>query len=208
MITTLRKRLRRFCRREDGTSSIEIIWWFPFFTYVAYSGMDLGLLSFHHADLERSLDMTIREVRLNRLPEGEEKWDHALLKRMICEEAIISNCSDHLALEMKSIDPRVGNELDPNTYCVDTPEEIRKPDDVVFEQGTSNELMIIRACLEVKPVWGFSMMGDLVKPGKDNDGQWELHAISVFVHEPFGGSSSTSDEDSSETTTGTTDASL
>ncbi|WP_245709632.1 hypothetical protein [Ruegeria halocynthiae] len=161
--------------------------------------MDLGLQSFHHADLERSLDMTIREVRLNRLPAGEDKWDHALLKKMICERALISECSQHLALEMKSIDPRVGNTLDPTPFCVDTPATIRKAEDVVFELGTSNELMIIRACLEVSPAFGFSMMNDLVK--QDNDGQWELHAISVFVHEPFGGSSNTATGDGSSTST-------
>ncbi|WP_299659655.1 hypothetical protein [uncultured Ruegeria sp.] len=188
MSMSLRKRALRFWRNEDGASStIEFLFWFPFFLYVAYSGMDLGLLSFHHADLERSLDMTVREVRLNRLPDGETEWDHALLKEMVCERALISNCSEHLALEMKSIDPRVGNQLDPTPYCVDTPATIRKPEDVVFELGTSNELMIIRACLEVSPAFGLSMMNELVK--QDNDGQWELHAISVFVHEPFGGSS-------------------
>ncbi|UAB89927.1 hypothetical protein I5192_04405 [Ruegeria sp. SCSIO 43209] len=204
MTKTLRNRLRRFRKNEDGNSSIEFIFWFPFFLYVAYSGMDLGLQSFHHADLERSLDMTIREVRLNRLPEGEDEWDHALLKKMICDEALITNCSENLALEMKSIDPRVGNQLDPTPYCVDTPETIRKPDEVVFEQGTSNELMIIRACLEVSPVFGLSMLSGIAK--QDNDGQWELQATTVFVHEPFGGSSADPD-DSSDTTVDVADAS-
>ncbi|WP_319544891.1 hypothetical protein [Ruegeria conchae] len=190
MIMSFRKRAQRFWRNEDGaSSSIEFMFWFPFFFYVGYSGMDLGLISFRHADLERSLDMTIREVRLNRLPPGEDEWDHALLKKMVCENAIISDCSENLALEMKSIDPRVGNELDPRPYCVDTPATVRKPEDVAFELGTSNEMMIIRACLEVSPTFGFSMMNDLVR--QDNDGQWEVHATSVFVHEPFGGSSST-----------------
>ncbi|EEE38783.1 hypothetical protein RKLH11_2627 [Rhodobacteraceae bacterium KLH11] len=205
MIQASRKRLRGFRRNEDGMATIEFSFWFPFFLYVAYSGMDLGLLSFHHADLERSLDMTVREVRLNRLPEGEPEWTHALLKEMVCERALISECSEHLALEMKSIDPRVGNELDPDPFCVDTPATIRRPEDVAFEQGTSNELMIIRACLEVSPVWGFSMMGDLAQ--QDPDGQWELHATTVFVHEPFGGSSDTPTTGTSEGTEEGADAS-
>ena len=96
---------------------------------------------------------------------------------------------------------RVGNPLDNpsylDPYCVDTPATVRPPENVLFESGTSNELMIIRACLEVSPVWGFTMIGGLAK--QDPDGQWELHATTVFVHEPFGGSSSSPDEDSSET---------
>lgn len=205
MTNALRKRLRRFRRREDGTATIEFVFWFPFFLYVTYSGMDMGLLSFHHADLERALDTTIREVRLNRLPEGEDEWTHDLLKEMICDRAIIDNCSAHLALEMKSIDPRVGNQLNDIPYCVDTPATIRDPDQVDFDRGTSNELMIIRACLEVTPAWGFSMMGELAQPAAD--GQWQLHATTVFVHEPFGGSSSTPAGGSSETPVEVADAS-
>ncbi len=209
MTNLLRKRLRRFCKNEDGNSTIEFMFWFPFFLYVGYSGMDLGLQSFHHADLERSLDITVREVRLNRLPAGETEWDHDLLKEMICDEAMITNCLEHLALEMTPIDPRVGNPLDNPGYlkpkCVDTPALVRPPESVLFETGTSNELMIIRACLEVSPVWGFTMIGGLAE--KDPDGQWELHATTVFVHEPFGGSTSPADAGSTETTVDVADAS-
>ncbi|WP_170610316.1 TadE/TadG family type IV pilus assembly protein [Ruegeria arenilitoris] len=186
----LRMRLRRFRRSEDGSSStIEFLFWFPVFIYVCYSGMDMGLMSFSHANLERALDETIREVRLNRLPAGETEWTHDLLKDMVCDRVRhVSNCSTHLALEMKSIDPRVGNQLNTQVFCVDTPETIRNPDQVDFDRGTSNELMIIRACLKVSPVWGFTMTGGLAS--QDPDGQWELHATTVFVHEPFGGDTS------------------
>lgn len=195
MRTLLQKRLRRFRRSEDGSSStIEFLFWFPFFIYVAYSGIDLGLMSFSHANLERALDETIREVRLNRLPPDEDEWTHDLLKDMVCERVRhVSTCSDELALEMKSIDPRVGNQLNPSPYCVDTPAEIRDPDGpegIDFDRGTSNELMIIRACLQVSPVWGFTMIGG--PASRDPDGKWSLFATTVFVHEPFGGDTTAS----------------
>lgn len=192
MMSVLLNKLRRFTRSEDGTSTIEFVYWFPFFLYVGYSGMDLGLLSYSHANLERALDGTIREVRLNRLPDGETEWTHDLLKEMICERAFITNCASELALEMALVDPRAGRDLDPEPYCLDTPVEIGQPARIpIFERGSSNDLMIVRACVEVTPAWGFSMMADLVKRGSQY-GQWQLHATSVFVHEPFGGSSDSS----------------
>lgn len=188
----LRKRLRRFARSEDGSvSTIEFLFWFPLFVYFGWSGVDLGLMSFSHANLERSLDETVRQVRLNRLPEGEVGWSHELLKEMICQGFDGSAaCFNDLALEMRSIDPRLGNQLVETPYCVDTPEDVRRSDGVAFEQGTSNELMILRACLQVSPVWGFTMIGAPVR--SDPNGHWQLHSTSVFVHEPFG-----SEDDSS-----------
>jgi len=189
----LHKRLRRFARSEDGSvSTIEFLFWFPVFVYFGWSGVDLGLMSFSHANLERSLDETVRQVRLNRLPDGETEWTHELLKEMICQGfGGTASCLSDLALEMKSIDPRVGNQLAVDPYCVDTPEDIRNPDEIDFDQGTSNELMILRACLQVSPVWGFTMIGGPVS--SDPNGQWELHSTSVFVHEPFGSDDSSSD---------------
>ena len=191
MIARFEKQWRRFRRSEDGsTSTIEIMFWFPFFMYITYSGIDLGLMSFSHSNLERALDETVREVRINRLPEGETEWRHDLLKEMICDRARhVPDCSDNLALEMKSIDPRVGNDLAPDVFCVDRAEEISKERDQIFNQGASNELMIIRACLEVTPVFGFTTIGHLAD--QRPNGQWELEATTVFVHEPFGGSNDT-----------------
>ncbi|WP_052261324.1 TadE/TadG family type IV pilus assembly protein [Ruegeria sp. ANG-S4] len=198
MIRSLKTQLRRFRRSEDGSAStIEFLFWFPVFVYFAWSGIDLGLMSFSHANLERSLDETVREVRLNRLPEGEDEWDHELLKDMICQGFNSSpSCLRDLSLEMKSIDPRVGNEINETPFCVDTPVEVRDPDPegpgaIAFDQGSSNELMMLRACLEVSPVWGFTMIGGPVS--QDPAGQWELHATTVFVHEPFGGGSDDSE---------------
>ncbi len=186
------KRLRKFRDCEDGSiATIEFLFWFPFFVYVAWSGIDLGMMSFNHANLERALDETIREVRLNRLPDGETDWDHDLLKDMVCDRTyFVSDCSNQMALEMTRIDPRVGNQLNPDPICVDSPADLRPLDPAVFQAGTSNELMIIRACLEVEPLWGFTMVGDLVRQNGAN-GQWELQSTTVFVHEPLGGNTTT-----------------
>ncbi|WP_424833217.1 TadE/TadG family type IV pilus assembly protein [Ruegeria sp.] len=190
MIGSVNKWIREFRGSEDGsTSLVEFMVWFPMFIWITWSGIDLGLMSFKHANLERALDETIREVRLNRLPVGEPEWTHDLLKTMVCDRTyFLEHCSDNLALEMKSVDPRGSdNLLAPGAYCADRAEQIATDRHVSFDRGTSNEMMIIRACYEVQPVWGFTMMGDLAS--RNPNGEWELHATTVFVHEPLGGSS-------------------
>lgn len=188
MIQRLSNFLRYFRSNESGASpSIEIMFWFPFFVLITYSGVDYGLMAFNHANLERALDETIRDVRLNDIAKYDAtpgaQWEHDMLKDIICDKALfIPDCKLNLALEMRSIDPFVGQALDPNPFCVDTPTDIRKPEDQIFEPGASNELMIIRACVEVSPVWVNTILGQGVQLRPD--GQYELHATTVFVHEP------------------------
>ncbi len=189
MIRHLKKVLRRFRREEKGMATIEFVMWFPIFMITTYSGIEIGIVAWNHANLERALDATIQDVRMNRIDlyEGETAWTHDLLKRIICEEAgAIPDCQDNLAVEMTRVNHfdssavLTGNFDRP--FCVDTPEEIRGKDDQIFTPGTANELMIIRACVEITPLFFGTTLGRLAR--QDPDGQYELHATTVFVHEP------------------------
>lgn len=195
MIKRLFSRVRRFRRDEEGTSTIEFVMWFPIFLMSTYSGVEYGILSYNHANLERALDEIIQDVRMNKIekydPSPTASWSHTLLKEQICKKAgAIPDCFANLSVEMQSFDPMddpnaVGREalftLDP--LCLDTPEEIREPDKRIFEVGASNELMIIRACVEVKPLIVGSTLSQQLRKHKSND-RYQLHAMSVFVHEP------------------------
>ncbi len=185
MIKRLLQKTRLFRRREDGMATIEFVFWFPIFLMTTYSAVEVGIGAFNHANLERALDETIRDVRLNNLEKYttnvDQGWTHDLLKRVVCEKAaFIPDCSENLALEMTRVDPFVGNTLDPTAYCVDTPATVRQ--NPVFQPGASDELMIVRACVEVKPLWWGTSLGVIARQ-KDN-GQYELHATTVFVYEP------------------------
>ncbi len=189
MIRHLKNALRRFRREEKGMATIEFVMWFPIFIMTTYTGIEYGILAWNHANLERALDSTIQDVRMNRIDlyEGETGWTHDLIKRIICEKAgAIPHCEDNLSVEMTKV-----NQFDSSAvltgdfdrpFCVDTPEEIRGKDDRIFSPGTANELMIIRACVEVSPLFIGSTFGYLVR--QDPDGQYELYATTVFVHEP------------------------
>ncbi len=189
MIRHLKSVLRRFRREEKGMATIEFVMWFPIFMITTYSGIEIGILAWNHANLERALDSTIQDVRMNRIDlyEGETGWTHDLLKRIICEKAAaIPNCLDNLAVEMTKVDQFDSNAVLTGQFvrpfCVDTPEDIRGKEDQIFSPGTANELMIIRACVEISPLFFGTELGQLAR--KDPDGQYELHATTVFVHEP------------------------
>ncbi len=200
MITRLLNNLRRFRGKEDGMATIEFVFWFPVFMMTTYSGVEMGIVAWNHTNLERALDETIQDVRMNRIEEYDSSigavWTHTLLKQIICDKAgVIPDCFDNLALEMLSINPYAEDSIfsdNPesdlgsvfsNPYCVDTPEEVRGKEDQLFTPGTSNQLMVVRACIEVDPLFFGTTLGRLAQ--QDPDGQYELHSTTVFVHEPF-----------------------
>lgn len=185
MIRRFLHKIRTFRRKEDGNATIEFVFWFPIFIMTTYSAVEVGIGSFNLANLERALDETIRDVRLNNLEKyttnTDDGWTHTILKDAICDKAaVVSNCKEMLALEMTRVDPFVGNTLDPNPFCVDTPASIRQ--NQIFVPGASDELMIVRACLEVKPLWWGTTMGIIAR--QNPNGIYELHATTVFVYEP------------------------
>ncbi|MGI9367804.1 MAG: TadE/TadG family type IV pilus assembly protein [Ruegeria sp.] len=169
MITKIVAKARRFCRGEGGNPTVEFMLIFPAFIWLTYSGVEFGILAFKHANLERALDETIRDVRLNKLEKyttnTSQGWTHDLLKSIVCDKAIIPDCAENIALEMTPIDQFLMFDLEMEPYCVDTPKDVRPSQ--TFNPGAPNELMIIRACHEVKPLWSFSRLGQLAKKDPD-----------------------------------------
>nr|WP_321253739.1 TadE family protein [uncultured Ruegeria sp.] len=191
MIKSLRRKYRQFRREEEGMATIEFIILFPLFLMTTYSGIEYGIVAYNHSNLERALDETIQDVRMNHIWKYDQspnaQWTHTLLKQIICDRAMaLPDCFENLAIEMTPIDPYVGNPMQTaqftSPFCVDTPEDIRGKDDQMFTPGASNQLMVIRACIEITPLFVGTTLGRLA--AKDPDGQYELHATTVFVHEP------------------------
>ena len=198
MIRFALKKIRRFAWKEAGSATIEFVMLIPLFFWLTYTGVEVGFLAINHSHLERALDETIRDVRLNRLPPDASRWTHTVVKDMVCDRArFIDNCEANLAIEMTKVDPRRGNPFDAdfreegsedeeenalaNIFCVDTPQEVRPKQ--VFNPGIPDDLMIVRACVEVSIPWlAAGIMSQ--RALRDSDGQYELHATTVFVNEP------------------------
>lgn len=177
MIRWIKKHLTRFGRSESGQSTIEFAITFPAVITIMLSGIELGFVSLNHSMLERALDITVRDIRLGTgtAPQHDE------IKNLICVRAgFIDSCSTNLRLEMIQVDPRNWSGMDVDADCTDKSEEVSPVRN--FENGQDNELMILRACVKMDPIFPTTGLG--ANMPQDSYGQYSLVATSVFVQEP------------------------
>lgn len=177
MIRRLFRPLKRFCRSEKGNSTIEFAITFPAVLAMLLSGIELGFVSLHHAMLERAMDITVRDIRLGTGTAPQ----HDQIKDLICMRAgFIDNCSSNLRLEMIQIDPRNWAMMPGAPDCTEQSEEVSPIRS--FENGQDNEMMILRACAKLDPVFPTIGLGESMT--KDAAGQYRLVSIAAFVQEP------------------------
>lgn len=168
---------KRFLRDEDGTATVEFAITFPAMLFFMLSGIELGFVTLHHASLERAVDITVRDIRLDTgaAPQHDE------IKDLICARAgFIENCQSNLRLEMVQVDPFNWSSIAADADCTDRSEEVAPVRN--FVNGQSNELMVLRACAKIDPIFPTTGLGQNMV--KDAAGQYALISTSAFVQEP------------------------
>lgn len=178
MIRNLKRALTRFRRDEDGAAVVEFAITFPSMLFLFLSGVELGMMSLQHQALERALDLTVRDIRLGTgsAPQHDE------IKDLICERAgYFEQCGEHLRLEMVLLDPREWSGVPPGPDCIDKSEDVAPYRSFVNDAG-ENELMILRACVKIDPVFPTTGLG--ANMVTDGAGQYSLVSTTVFVQEP------------------------
>lgn len=174
----LRGLLRRFRRSEDGTSTIEFMFLFPVIFMMFGTTLEAGMYSMQQVMLERGLDLTVREVRLGIMPTP----THDKLVTATCRYAVIfPDCKTQLRLEMIKQSPTAFTAMSRKVPCINT---VENPQDLNIVPGQNNDLMILRACVRLKPLLPLAGMGRTLT----NDGQDSYYALSAttsFVLEPF-----------------------
>lgn len=178
MTRALRKTLRRFRRSEDGSAPvIEFVILFPAMILILLSSFELGIVAFRQNWLDRGLDLAVRDVRLN----TGANYSHAQLKGMICDySGFLTNCEDHLKLEMNPVNPRAFAGFAGQADCVDTSQPVTPSRS--FVHGNDHEMMILRACYLYKPV--FNRIGLGRQMTLDGDSYHFMTSLSAFVQEP------------------------
>lgn len=168
---------RRYRRDEQGSMTVEFAIWFPFFLFFIYSTVELGLITMRHSMLERGLDIAVRDIRLG----TGNAPQHDDIKTTICENAIIiPACESNLRLEMVPTDMRDWTSLPPDPDCTDRAEEARPVRE--FTPGTSNQMMLLRACLKIQPLSPTSQLVEYMQ--RDSAGDISILVTSAFVQEP------------------------
>ena len=169
--------LARYRKGEEGNATIEFVILVPLMLMMLVSTVELGMINLRQSQLERALDITVREIRLSTgaAPQHDE------IRDKICNySGFIDDCATSLRLEMLQRDPFAWAAVDPEPDCINLIEDVQPVR--TFTSGASNELMLIRACMKYRPfisTWG---LGDALD--KDDDGRDSLYAASAFVQEP------------------------
>ncbi|MGR3368538.1 MAG: TadE/TadG family type IV pilus assembly protein [Sagittula sp.] len=167
----------RFCREENGNSTLEFAFYFSIFFLVLAAGVEIAYMNLRHAMLERSVDRVVREIRLStgEIPTYEQ------VRLSICDQAvIIDDCQNNLMLEMVEVDPRNVTMMEPNPDCRNAQEDPRPVRN--FVHGKDNDLMLMRACLKYKPMMPTTGFGKELN--LDTEGYAQMIVNSAFVQEP------------------------
>jgi hypothetical protein len=174
--------LRRFRKRDDGTASIEVVILFPAFIFLFLTGFEAGYYMVRNIVLEHATDIAIRDVRLSN---GQVPgW--AALKKRICDEAgIIPDCMRTLQIEMQPIPKTPGGVATAAggaIRCIDTGKPANVDQQGFYSAGTENQLMLVRVCSLVQPLFPTTGIGVGMK--KDAQGNYALISTTAFVNEP------------------------
>ncbi len=173
----LSRLLNRFRRREDGTASIEFVILFTPFMLLLASTYEIGMANVRHVMLERGTDIAVRQIRLNTgTPPTKEQ-----IRTMVCNAAgIIPDCLNVLEIELQSVDKATWAMPPRQASCVDRTEPIQPV--VKYENGLQNEMMMIRFCAVIDPMFPSFGLGYTMP--KDASGGYRLVSMTAFVNEP------------------------
>ena len=177
MIRRVTSFLRRM-RGEDGSSTIEFCIWFPFVLGVLGSAFEASFITTRQAMLTSAVDRVVRQMILNNMGSP----SHEELRSAICNTAgVIQECDESLKIELERIDPADFAFREGQVQCIDRDEEIVPPAD--FDDGTSNDLMLMTVCAAIRPMIPVTGLGLLLP--KINDGSYYgLVSYAAFVVEP------------------------
>ena len=170
--------IRKFFRKEDGTFTIEFVMWVPFMLVLLTSVVESSMFMTRWMLLDRALDLAVRDLRINTYasPSFEE------FRGKICEEAHLPDCMDRLQIELVPVTMQSWPGLAESPNCIDRAAEIDPIDDAVYTPGQANNLMTIRACALMSPMFANVGLGALLP--KDENGEYQVLAFSAYVQEP------------------------
>jgi hypothetical protein len=175
----LGRRLGRWLKREDGNSTIEFCIWVPFVLGMFGSSIEASFIGTRQAMMAGAMDRVIREYQLGYLGQ----LSHSQLKAAICNTAgVIPDCMNRLNLEMEIIKTENFAFRRGRVNCVDTSGVSGDPL-VNFTNGGGNDLMLLTACVAVRPMVPITGLG-LILPKIGGSKDYALVSYAAYVIEP------------------------
>ncbi|MEM9582631.1 MAG: TadE/TadG family type IV pilus assembly protein [Pseudomonadota bacterium] len=168
----------RRAKKEDGNATVEFVFVVPVFLLLFVSIFELGLATVRLTVLEHALDETMRDIRLST---GDD-IKHTAIRDRICEHARpLKNCNSSLQVEMVLIDRDTFKLPKVRATCINKGTNA-SPSNQLITNGAANDLMFIRVCYTIDPL--FESFGLSAQLKKDSNGDMQLVASSIFAQEP------------------------
>lgn len=171
------KRLSRAIRREEGTSTVEFVLCIPAFMTVFMMSFESGMFMTKSVLLDRAVDLTIRDLRLGHIANPTSE----VLKAAICDKSVILyGCEASIMLELVPINQATWAMPAATVTCIDRDQVIQPL--VSMDVGSSNQIMLVRACVLVEALFPATGLGQRLVYGPG--GEIGMIAVSAFVNEP------------------------
>ena len=171
------KVFKRLWKNEDGNGTIEFCLIFPVLIYFFGLGAEIGIYQLQQVMFERGVDRVVRDLRLG----DEDMQDPNALIAAICDETlVVAGCDNDLNLDMEVVavaDYRMSDEA---LTCVNRTETARPVVNMV--PGAGNEVMLMRFCLLIDPVFASWGLGAILP--RVEGGGIPLYAHTFYVNEP------------------------
>lgn len=148
----------------------------PVLIYLMFSIAEAGVLMTRTVMLDRGLDLAIRDLRLGLTP----GITHDQLKDKICDGAfLVSDCRTSVLLELTPV-ASAASFPSGAANCVDRTGNVAPT--VNFVPGARSEIMFVRACIVVDPLFPGMGLGAILP--KDASGGYAIVVQTAFMNEP------------------------
>ncbi|MEM7056210.1 MAG: TadE/TadG family type IV pilus assembly protein [Pseudomonadota bacterium] len=176
-----KSRVAAFFRDTSGAATLEFVVLVPFLMIVVFMFAEVGILTGRTVLMKRGVSIAARDIRLGLV----DPTNIQSFRNTVCREAfLINSCYTELQLEIFPIDPASTQDRLTQVQCAN-----RFPADgqpvlpaTRYNVGIDGDIMIIKACLVVDPVFiGTGMAAGLTLA----DGQPGYYIIvkSAFMRE-------------------------
>jgi Flp pilus assembly protein TadG len=173
----IRKFFCQFLRDERATATIEFVIVFPIVIILFIAVFETSMILTRQVLLEKSLDSAVRILRLT----SDLTTTDAEVRTNICANTmILHDCEALLVVDLRMINTVNYDLPDSESLCVNRATSFTPA--TQFQQGGSNDLMLVRVCAVVDRILPFSGFG--LNMTRDDSGGMHMMASSIFVVEP------------------------
>lgn len=178
---SLLSRLRILRKRDDGNSTIEFVIMFPIVMTLFFTAVEFGIMMVHQVMLERSVDLTVRDLRLGYF---DSPTQDDIRKSLCNRAAAVNDCMNNLLIEMQPVDTATWAMPGTTATCrnrgIGSIDPVGSEGEVVA--GVANEIVVVRVCAVIEPLFPWTRLGGRLR--NTELGGYALVASSAFVNEP------------------------